>query len=154
MCPRKRIVRMLLAGILLSFVSACGRQASQDALTQLNARLDRLEQKMIQLEKKDAELTELTNDAKATSIKLEEAISELNQQLAKMAPRPSPAVEGKPAQAAADVAPGKKHHVVAPGETLYSIARRYGLSVDDLRRINHLSQDRPIQAGQKLAVAR
>jgi small-conductance mechanosensitive channel len=147
------MVLMLVVGTLGIVMPACGRQASEDVFTQLSARLDQLEQKMVQLDQKDGELTELANDAKATSIKLEEKIVELGQQLEKLAARPSAPAAGKPAPSPADVSAGKKHHIVARGETLYSIARRYGRSVDELRRLNNLSQGQTIQAGQKLLVA-
>lgn len=44
---------------------------------------------------------------------------------------------------------GKVQHTVVKGETLYSIARTYGLSVDDLKKMNNLSVD-TIFVGQKL----
>jgi N-acetylmuramoyl-L-alanine amidase len=43
-------------------------------------------------------------------------------------------------------------HRVAPGETLWSIARRYGMSVEELRRVNHLSEDATIRVDQILVV--
>lgn len=43
-------------------------------------------------------------------------------------------------------------HTVEPGETLYSIAAEYGLSLDDLRALNDL-QDDAIYVGQELVVA-
>jgi LysM repeat protein len=42
-------------------------------------------------------------------------------------------------------------HTVAKGETLYGIARTYGLSVDDLKKRNNLSADL-IYTGQKLTL--
>jgi membrane-bound lytic murein transglycosylase D len=42
-------------------------------------------------------------------------------------------------------------HVVESGESLWSIARRYGTSVDAIRSANDLA-DRPIQPGQRLNV--
>jgi LysM repeat protein len=119
----------------------------------MNTRLEQLEKKIILLDDKDVQLTEFANDAKATSIKLEEKIAELTQQLEKLAARPSAPAAGKPAPSPADVSQGKKHHIVARGETLYSIARRYGRSVDELRQLNNLSQNQTIQAGQKLVVS-
>lgn len=44
-------------------------------------------------------------------------------------------------------------HKVLPGENLYGIARQYGLSVDDVMRLNQLSSDR-IYPGQRLVVKR
>lgn len=143
----------LLAGTLFVLMSACGQQPSQDVLTQIHARLDQLEQKITKLDAKDAELTELVNDGKASAIKLEENMAALTQQVEKIASRPSALSMRKSAQPSGIVSPGEKQHTVAQGETLYSIAKRYGLSVDELRRINNLSQGQPIQAGQNLAVS-
>ena len=42
-------------------------------------------------------------------------------------------------------------HVVKPGETLYRISRRYGLTVDKVRKWNKL-QDDIIEVGQRLVV--
>jgi LysM repeat protein len=44
-------------------------------------------------------------------------------------------------------------HVVKPGDTLYEIARRHGLTVDELKRLNGLSSSR-LKLGQKLALTR
>jgi N-acetylmuramoyl-L-alanine amidase len=43
-------------------------------------------------------------------------------------------------------------HRVAPGETLWSIARRYGMTVEELRRVNRLSEDATIRVDQVLVV--
>ena len=48
-------------------------------------------------------------------------------------------------------APSAEQHVVGTGETLFSIAKNYGLSVDDLKKINNLSVD-TIFIGQKLII--
>lgn len=47
---------------------------------------------------------------------------------------------------------GTKYHIVGAGETLYSISRGYGLSVDELRKFNDLKNDTTIFPGQKLVV--
>jgi len=44
-------------------------------------------------------------------------------------------------------------HVVAPGETLFSIARRYGLSVEELARLNGLQDPDRIHPGQVLRLS-
>jgi N-acetylmuramoyl-L-alanine amidase len=43
-------------------------------------------------------------------------------------------------------------HKVAPGETLWSIARRYNMTVEDLRELNGLSSASTIRVDQVLAV--
>jgi len=43
-------------------------------------------------------------------------------------------------------------HVVKAGDTLYSIARRHGMALDDLKRINDLSGSQ-LKIGQRLALA-
>jgi len=47
--------------------------------------------------------------------------------------------------------PSNKEHIVAPGDTLYNISRRYNVSVEVLKSINHLS-DNTISIGQSLVI--
>ncbi len=46
------------------------------------------------------------------------------------------------------------HHKVAPGETLWSIARRYNMTIEDLRRLNGLSAASTIRVDQVLTVTK
>jgi LysM repeat protein len=46
-----------------------------------------------------------------------------------------------------------KYHTVQPGETLYSIATKYKTSIDELKRLNKISQS-TIHPGDKLRVSR
>lgn len=48
--------------------------------------------------------------------------------------------------------PAARVHVVQRGETLFSIARRYGLTVDAVTHANGLPDPRAIYAGQRLAI--
>jgi LysM repeat protein len=45
-------------------------------------------------------------------------------------------------------------HVVSQGDTLFAIARRYGVSVDDIRRANNLGDPDLIVPGQRLIIPR
>jgi LysM repeat protein len=44
-------------------------------------------------------------------------------------------------------------HTVEKGETLYRISRNFGISVEELRKLNNLSEDQPIYTGQKLRIS-
>lgn len=57
--------------------------------------------------------------------------------------------EGAPAAPAAASSP--QYHRVGSGDTLYSLAQRYGTSVDDLKRVNGLTSN-SIRAGQSLRI--
>ncbi len=45
-----------------------------------------------------------------------------------------------------------KVHEVEPGETLWNIAQRYGMSVDEIVRLNKLNPSQTIYPGQKVLV--
>jgi membrane-bound lytic murein transglycosylase D len=46
--------------------------------------------------------------------------------------------------------PREAHHVVRPGDTLYSIARDHGITVEDLTDLNQLRSDQIIHPGDRL----
>jgi len=46
-----------------------------------------------------------------------------------------------------------KTYTVTTGDTLYSISRRFGLTVEDLKALNNIA-DNGIKIGQKLFVAK
>jgi membrane-bound lytic murein transglycosylase D len=61
-------------------------------------------------------------------------------------PRPAP---GSPSEAPPESPERPASHTVAKGETLFSIARQYGVSIDDLRRWNGLKGNK-VQLGARL----
>lgn len=48
---------------------------------------------------------------------------------------------------------GSQYHIVKPGETLYQIGPRYGLTVKKLQQINKLGPGDTIYPGQKLVIS-
>jgi membrane-bound lytic murein transglycosylase D len=44
-------------------------------------------------------------------------------------------------------------HTLASGETLWSVAQRYGVTVEDIMRWNHIKDHRTVPAGKQLVVA-
>ena len=62
---------------------------------------------------------------------------------------PSPAPVGPPRNA---LAAGASMHVVAPGETLHSIARHYGKPVLVLAKANNIAPDTMVRVGERITI--
>ncbi len=76
----------------------------------------------------------------------------LGQRLVLRAPADAPRAAAPAASAAPDKRlPGAQVHLVQPGDTLFNLSRRFGVSVRVLREINHLASDE-VKLGQKLLV--
>ncbi|MHC4663198.1 MAG: LysM peptidoglycan-binding domain-containing protein, partial [Planctomycetota bacterium] len=43
-------------------------------------------------------------------------------------------------------------HIVGPGETLYAIAKRHGVSVEALKNVNAITDERLVRAGARLRI--
>jgi LysM repeat protein len=99
----------------------------------LEKRLDRLEASLARrMDQVDKELLQLRKDLEAQKIKKSTTPPPANQKKATT----DPAMQ----------------HVVKKGDTLYSISRRYGITVEQLRKINSLDKNSVIVVGQKLNV--
>jgi LysM repeat protein len=61
------------------------------------------------------------------------------------------AYQGRDSMTAKSPAPSRIVHTVRAGETLYALSRRYGVGVEDIRRINQLSGN-TIRIGQQLQI--
>ena len=63
-------------------------------------------------------------------------------------------VASAPAKAKPKMTKAVSHHVVQPNETLYRVATRYEISVDELKRLNrNKTGDNTIRPGQRLRVS-
>jgi LysM repeat protein len=48
---------------------------------------------------------------------------------------------------------GEHFYAVKKGDTVYSIAKRFDLTVDELRDLNQMSKKRTLRTGEKLRVS-
>jgi LysM repeat protein len=97
----------------------------------------------------------LSRQFQALEAKLGQSLNQINGQLASLEKSQQPAAKPAataPAKKTAKVAPAKVH-VVKAGETLYQISRQYGLTVDQLKKINKMGTDVTIRPGQELKVS-
>jgi len=136
----------IVLGFLFLSVTAftfggCGRETPKEDLGLINGRLEQLENKIAQLEAQSTETKESVTTLGSYVKTLEESIVTLTQEIEK-ASVPKQALSQKK----------KQYHNVVRGDTLYSISRKYGLSVEEILRLNNLNKNQPIQPGQKLMV--
>ena len=121
-----------------------------ERMDRIDSRLDRLEESVKQvpamigrMEGLGKSLSRLESDQRALSDRVDR-LSRRLEDLSKASPAgtsPGPSVTGQPAT-----------HTVKRGETLFSIAKRYGLSVEALCRLNGIGPNDVIQPGQQLVV--
>ncbi|MGQ9645196.1 MAG: LysM peptidoglycan-binding domain-containing protein [Thermodesulfobacteriota bacterium] len=143
---------LIFAGGILYFLS---RSPSGGDTAPVQSKEIALEQRIARLEKRIAELQRkigtqepdpaLLNRIDALSQKVE-ALEKGRQPVTEVKVKPS--APPKPAPL-----PDKKYHTVQKGDTLYKISKRYGISVEELRKLNHLSADQALRSGQKLLVS-
>ena len=75
-----------------------------------------------------------------------------NQPSRSTAPTGTPPAAAPAATPAASPAPAPREHVVTAGETAWSVARRYNVSVQDLASWNGLPADMALRVGQRLLI--
>lgn len=132
-----------------------GDEAWQDLaerLERIELRLDRLEETAKQvpavigrMEGLGKSMSRLESDQR-TLLDRMDRLSRRLEDLAKAPPEATPSTAPVSGKAAT--------HTVERGETLFSIAKRYGLSVEELCRLNGIQSNDVIQPGQRLVVGR
>ncbi len=161
-----------LVAALLMLIFGGGREAaSGPQMAALEARLTQLEEKLNNYEAIDEKVTQIWQQAKSfekfkdrfdrseasTSLRMDHltmSLEALQKQLsAKQTPAvPPPAaaqpVENKTAAAAVE----NQYHQVQAGDTLYSISKKYDLTVEELLKMNQMTPGSVIVPGQKLMV--
>jgi LysM repeat protein len=133
-------------------------------LSSIKARLDQMERKLAQLEDMDEKVSGLNKVILTTKSDLKEHIEKFKNwleerfqgidELQKRAAPPAMKTEAPPDFKKEPIPQtNDRYHVVRQGENLYNIARKYGLSVGELRRLNDMRSNQILQPGQKLLIA-
>jgi anti-anti-sigma factor len=123
----------------------------------LEERMGKLESRPKEAPQIQEKLNSLTQNLNERLSHLEKDINQIKEEAASAKKKAELSQPAAPTQAPPPRSPAKpgatRFHTVAPGENLYRIALRYGLSVEELRQLNNLKPDQSIQVGQKLTVA-
>ena len=146
------LIILIFAVGILYFLSklTTGGEASP-----LQSKVIALEQKIAELEKRLAELQGRisTSAPDPTLLQRVDALVQKVEGLEKQK-RPTAESKAKPSPPSkSTLSTEKQYHAVQKGETLYRISRKYGISVEELLKLNSLSADQPLRTGQKLLVS-
>ena len=156
---------VLIILVVLLFLGGRGAPSEdlsliQARLTQMEARIKAaiaMENRLQQFEEKEKEVRQalLKTDLSIRTIKgdLNQLIEAFESLQKKTTPVPQKVKAPKPVKEASIVQTEQGYHLVSRGETLYRISKKYGISVDDLRRLNNMDPNALIHPGQKLLVA-
>jgi LysM repeat protein len=157
---------LVLVILVVWFFSPRERSMNSEQLKILESRVGELEKKLRRFDKINEQFIRLENQTKkfihavdrfdqfetSTALRMDvlgkELVALQNEQkeIKPVAPQ-VPKSESKKEEKT-----GTKYHIVMAGETLYSISRGYGLSIDSLRKFNDLKNDITIYPGQKLVI--
>lgn len=160
MKPQKTICKLSCAGIILltvfSLFYGCSQNDFSDDIKLIKNKLEQLEKRLAEFEQ-HKEVKELKTQFDKDKDALEEALRKIEEkyekksekvETAKAQPQAKPDSPQKPKLVAK-----KQYHTVSRGETLYSISRKYKVSVAELCRLNNLKPTQHVQAGQKLLIS-
>lgn len=146
------ILVLIFAGGILYFL---GRRPTGGETNLLQSKVVALEQRIARLEKQIGELHGKIS-TQGPDLALLQRVDVLAQKvdMLEKQKQPSPEPKAKPSTPSKPAASAeKKYHTVRKGETLYGISKKYGISVGELRKLNNLSADQLLRAGQKLLVS-
>lgn len=129
------IVVLLLIAIVLFFFTGKSEVSKKD-LTSIQAGLNRVEDKLAHLKGLEERISRLEKEGK-----------KLKQSVNKIAKRTINNQQKMSSQQAK-----RRYHTVRSGESLYTIANKYGISTDKLCKLNKITPKKAIQPGQKLLV--
>jgi hypothetical protein len=151
--------------ILIALLPRGGSEPSRRNLSTLVARLGQLEEKLTLLEEMEARIASLEQRERAFEWHREDRSTETLAKQLDVLSKKVDLLEKQVIAAASktrSVSTGKtrasdkadwQYHQVEKGDSLYRIAERYEISVEELCRLNNINHAHPIYPGQKLLVA-
>jgi hypothetical protein len=163
-----------MGGLKLLFSSAKG--ADENRLRVLEEKVQKLEYKYRKFDSIDGKVTRIWEQAKSfehfkdrfdrieasMSLRMDHLasnIDSLRKQLALTPPhsktiRSTGTADKKVSRKGVVKSSSVRYHTVASKETLYGISIKYGIKLEDLLKMNHMTKSSVIQPGQKLIVKR
>jgi LysM repeat protein len=163
--PSKGLLAMWGAGILIISIFITiffgnRSEVTKEDLTALSARFEEIEVKLSDLEKNGNRLDNLnarSESLKQTIASMERSLESVKKQVAGLSAKATVRQSKSKAKEKTLKTPSTKkgrglYHTVKKGETLFSIADKYDLTLAELLKINKLKKGDVLKIGQKLLV--
>ena len=158
---------VVIVFLLFMVLSGPSDGINSERIQALEERIQGLEQKLATVGVIDQALNRINNNEKEITLfmervdrfegtvttQIDQIIKELGVLHRKTGSAPAPKAKAKQPVAKSAEPKKIKVHEVKTGETLYSISRRYSLTVDQLRAYNNIGKDTAIRPGQKLKLS-
>ena len=156
---------ILILILLIALFSGGDNKLSTGDLSSIQIRLDQLDKRLTHLEGMEARIASLERQekglpqtmadrsGKSLTQRLDKLTQKVDQLETRVASAPAKTETPYPIQRRPFPLAKGRYHEVRSGETLYRISRQYGISLDELCRLNNLSPEQAIHPGQKLLVA-
>jgi LysM repeat protein len=122
-------IGVLVLIVVFILFSGGDNGVSREDFSTIKVKLDELEKRLIKIEGADLKMARLESQIK----KLDQSVSELNRSITSKTKK-------------------SRYHVVRSGETLSLIAQRYGITINELCRLNRLTPKSIIHPGQKILI--
>jgi LysM repeat protein len=158
--PGKSLLVWGFMGIILILLVVLlfrgGDKAVTEEMNTLKGRMEQMEKKASALEAAAKKVDVVDGQIKGLQqsvVKMEGNQRTLAERMDRLAQRAEKAVAPQPVQKKPSAQAQAKVHEVRPGETIFSIAKKYNITADQLLKLNNMTKKDTIQAGQKLVVA-
>jgi LysM repeat protein len=126
-----------------------------DGGVMLQSKMVAFEEKIASLERQIADLQGKVGAGGGPDPALLQRLDALAQKVEVLEKRAHSTAESKskPAPPKPAVKVQNRYHTVQKGETLFKISKKYGITVEELRRLNGLSGGQSVRTGQKLLIS-
>ena len=141
--------------LIIAFFLFSDGKSGKDSLTPLEARVKALEESVARAQGMEESITAMQTrqeELQKSLVTVEASLKSVKSDLHKISREFVHLRKGRLAHKETAQQAHHRYHVVQKGESPYKVARRYGISVEELFRLNHLTKKSVIYPGQKLVV--
>lgn len=164
-----------VAALLMFLLSPRGDTITREQAAAFERRLQQLEERLDKYEAIDEKVARIWDQARSyekfkdrfdrseasMSLRMDHltmSLETLQKQISAVSKTAPPTPSASPVKAvsteteATPATQPAQYHIVSAGDTFFNISKRYGLSVDELLKLNHMEKDSVLQIGQKIIV--